>query len=146
MLCIFLWSLLAANVFGGGPSLFIAFFAAEFAAAVLGGFFLHSLLFSALYKLRLPYEATLSVIAYAAIVKLVAWFPLLAVFADIFGLYLMYQGFKWVHRLTPPRAGLAVCLTMMTIGIIKSVILMLAVPEWLNSVLKAVEQAGSLPS
>ena len=96
VVCLFLRWLFVANVIGANLSLFVAFFVSWVVSAVLGAVCLHAVLVSPLFKVRLPYEATLSVIAYACIVDLVAFIPLINIIANMYGLFLMYIGFK-VH-------------------------------------------------
>jgi len=146
LLCLFLSVLLFANVIGSGLSIFAALFVSGLVAAVLGSLCLHALLATPLFSTRLPYEATLSVIAYAAIVDLAAWIPLLNFFAKIYGLILMYLGFKAIHRMSAIRAGCAVFLAVMLLENIKLMMLRLTAPEWLNGLLNAVESLGSMSS
>ena len=62
--CVFLSSLVVANAIGANLPLFAALFASSAVSAVLGTVCLQVVLVSPLFKARLPYEATLSVIAY----------------------------------------------------------------------------------
>lgn len=144
LVCLFVSSLLVANVTGVGLQLFGALLVSGAVAAVLGTICLHAMLASPLFNARLPYEATLSVIAYASIVDLVAWIPLLDIIANIYGLYLIYLGFKTIHRLPPLRAGLAVFLVVLQIGIIRLIMIKLTAPQWLDSLMQAIESRGTV--
>jgi len=146
LVCLFLSSLLVANVTGAGMSLFAALLVSGAAAAVLGAMCLHTLMASPLFNARLPYEATLSVIAYASVVDLAAWVPLLDIIANMYGLYLMYLGFKTIHRLPARRAGLAVFLAVLLIGIIRLMMIKLTAPDWLDSLIQSLETRSSIPS
>jgi hypothetical protein len=90
----------------------------------------------------LPYEATLSVIAYACIVDLVAFIPLINIIANMYGLFLMYIGFKVIHRLTPRRAAVAVFLAVLFIGITRLMMIRLTAPEWLDSMIQIIENSN----
>jgi hypothetical protein len=92
-----------------------------------------------LFNARLPYEATLSVVAYASIVDLVAWIPLVDIFANIYGLYLLYLGFKTIHQLPARRAAFAVFLAVLLIGIVRLMMIQLTAPEWLAGLIQAIE-------
>ncbi len=144
LVCLFLSSLLVANVTGANMALFAALLVSGVVAAVSGTIFLHVILASPVFNARLPYEATLSVIAYASIVDLVAWIPLLDIIANIYGLYLMYLGFKTIHKLAAPRAGLAVFMTVLMIGIIRLMMIRLTAPDWLDGLVQALETRGSI--
>lgn len=145
LVCLFVSSLLVANVTGANMPLFAALLVSGVVAAVLGTICLHTILISPLFNARLPYEATLSVIAYASIVDLVAWIPLLDIIANMYGLYLIYLGFKTIHRLSPLRAGLAVFLAVLQIGILRLIMIKLTAPQWLDSLIQAIE-ASRMPA
>jgi hypothetical protein len=140
--CLFLRWLFVANMIGANLSLFVAFFTSWVVSAVLGTFCLHAVLVSPLFNVRVPYEATLSVIAYACIVELVAFVPLLNIFASIYGLCLMYIGFKTIHRLTARRAAFAVFSAVLLIGIIRLMMIRLTAPGWLDAMIQAVEKSA----
>jgi hypothetical protein len=137
--CVFLSSLVVANAIGANLPLFAALFASSAVSAVLGTVCLQVVLISPLFNAKLPYEATLSVIAYAYIVELVAWIPLIGSIAKIYGLFLMYFGFKAIHRLQARRAAFAVFLFVMLSGISWNMMIGLTAPEWLDSQVKAIE-------
>ena len=137
--CVFLSSLVVANAIGANLPLFAALFASSAVSAVLGTVCLQVVLVSPLFNAKLPYEATLSVIAYAYIVELVAWIPLIGSIAKIYGLFLMYFGFKAIHRLQARRAAFAVFLFVMLSGISWNMMIGLTAPEWLDSQVKAIE-------
>jgi len=138
-LCLFLNSLFVANATGANLPLFAALLASGAVAAVLGTLCLHAMLASPLFNARFPYEATLSVVAYASIVDLVAWIPLVDIFANIYGLYLLYLGFKTIHQLSGRRAVLAVVAAVVMIGIIRLAMIQLTAPEWLAGLIQAIE-------
>ncbi len=142
LICLFLASLFVANVLGTDLSLFAAFFVSWTVAMVLSSVCLHVVLASPLFNVRLPYEATLSVVAYACIVFLVIWVPLLGIIANIYGLILMYLGFKTVHRLSAPCAGLAVFLTVLQVEFIRLIMLRLTAPGWMETLLQAIESSN----
>ncbi len=142
VVCLFLRWLFVANVIGANLSLFVAFFASWVVSAVLGAVCLHAVLVSPLFNVRLPYEATLSVIAYACIVDLVAFIPLINIIANMYGLFLMYIGFKVIHRLTPRRAAVAVFLAVLFIGITRLMMIRLTAPEWLDSMIQIIESSN----
>jgi len=119
--------------------LFAPLFLSGFVSAVLGSMCLHTMLSSPLFNVRLPYEATLSVIAYACIVELVTWIPLINIIANIYGLYLMYLGFKTIHRLPARRAAFVVFLAVLLTNTIRLMLLRLLASEWLNSLIQAFE-------
>lgn len=144
--CQFVSVLLFANVTGAGLSVFAALFASGVAAALLGSVCLHALLASPLFNARLPFEATLSVIAYATIVDIAAWIPLLNFFAKVYGLVLMYIAFKAIHRLSGLRAAGAVLLAVLLLENTKLMMIRLTAPEWLDSLMRAVENLGSMPA
>ena len=102
---------------------------------------LHVLLASPFFNVRLPYEATLSVVAYACIVFLVIWVPVVGIIANIYGLCLMYLGFKAVHRLPALRAGVAVFLMVMQVEFIRLMILLLSAPGWMDTVRQALQRS-----
>jgi len=145
VVCLFLRWLFVANVIGANLSLFIAFFVSWVASAVLGAVCLHAVLVSPLFNVRLPYEATLSVIAYACIVDLVAFIPLINIVANIYGICLMYIGFKTIHRLPARRAACTVFLAVLFIGIIRLMMIRLTAPEWLDSMIQVIE-SSSIPA
>lgn len=145
VVCLFLRWLFVANTIGANLSLFAAFFVSWVASAVLGAMCLHAVLVSPLFNVRVPYEATLSVIAYASIVDLVAFIPLINIIANIYGLCLMYIGFKAIHRLPARRAAFAVFFAVLLIGIIRLMMIRLTAPDWLNSMIQAIE-SSSIPA
>jgi hypothetical protein len=141
-LCLFLSRLIVANALGANLPLFIGLFVSWIVSAVLGSMCLHAVLVSPLFNARLPYEATLSIIAYACIVELVAWIPLLGVIAKFYGLFFMYIGFKAIHQLPARRAAFAVFLAVLLTNIIRLMMLRLLAPEWLDSLIQAIESSG----
>lgn len=148
-LCLFLSALIVANAPGSGldsgvppAKLFAALFISWFVSAVLGSLCLHAVLISPLFNARLPYEATLSILAYACIVELVAWIPLLGVIAKFYGLFLLYIGFKAIHQLSARRAAFAVFLAVLLTNIIRLMMLRLLAPAWLDSLIQAIESSG----
>ncbi len=143
--CLFVASLFVANIIGAELPLFAAFFVSWSVAMVLGTMGSHAMLASPLFNARLPYEATLSVIAYANIVVLVAWIPLLGIIANMYGLYLMYLGFKTIHRLPAQRAGVAVFLTVLQVEFIRLIMIRMTAPQWLDSLIQTIE-SGSMPA
>ena len=145
VVCQFVSSLLVANVTGANIPLFAALFVSGIVSMVLGAACLHTMLTTPLFNSRLPFEATVSIIAYASIVDLVAWIPLLDIIANIYGLFLMYIGFKIIHRLTPRRAGVAVFVTVMLIGFTRLMMLLLTAPDWINSLIQA-STSNTIPS
>ena len=139
LFCLFLWALFFANIIGAKLPLFAALFVFKAAVTLLATVCLHALLMSPFFNARLPYEATLSVVAYAYIVDLVVWFPVLNIIASMYGLVLMYVGFKAIHRLTIRQAAAAVFLTV-SLTIFWGMILGLIAPEWVvNGLLQAME-------
>jgi hypothetical protein len=146
VVCQFVSSLLVANVTGATMQLFAAVFVSGIIAMVLGALCLHAMLATPLFNVRLPFEATLNVVAYACIVFLVAWVPLLGIVANVYGLCLMYLGFKAVHRLSASRAGIAVFLMVLQVEFIRLVMLRLTAPEWLDALIQAVEKPGGIAS
>lgn len=143
--CGFFWALFLANVTGANFLVFAALFVSGIASAVLGTLCLHIVLVSPLFNARLPYEATLSVVAYASIVELVGLIPLLNIFANIYGLVLMYLGFKVIHRLSARRSAFSVFLAVLLIGIIRLMMIRLTASEWLDSLIQIIE-SSSIPS
>jgi len=152
MVCIFFSTLFVSNTPGANLNaaihplkLFAALLVSGGVSAVLGSLCLHVLLVSPLCKTRMPYEATLSVIAYASIIDLVAWIPLIDIAANIYGLFLMYLGFKIIHQLSARRAAVTVFAAVMLISIVRLMMIRLTAPEWLDALMKAIEN-NSIPS
>ncbi len=142
-LCLFLWSLFFANMYGAKLQLFAALFVFKVVATLLATVCLHAILTSPFFNARLPYEGTLSVVAYAYIVDLVVWVPVLNIFASFYGLVLMYVGFKAIHRLTIRRAAFAVFLAV-SLSVFWGMVLGLIAPEWVvNGLMQAVERSST---
>ncbi len=64
------------------------------------------------------YEATLRVAAYANIVNLIGWIPIVSILGSLYGLFLTYLGIKEVHKLTTGKAIIAVALSMVIVFVI----------------------------
>lgn len=76
------------------------------------------------------YSATFRVVAYAAVVNLVSWIPILGLLLSLYGLYLQVVGLREVHQTTTGRAigvlllflGIAILIGIL-VGIVVAAIL-----------------------
>lgn len=64
------------------------------------------------------YEATLRVAAYANVVNLVGWIPIVSILASIYGLILTVLGLKEVHKLSTAKSIIAVAISVVIVFVI----------------------------
>ncbi len=102
----FLAALCTANYRGADYRLFVLLMSAQCVSSVLAAVLLHGIAVK-LCRTAAGFGATLRVVAYAGIVDLVAWLPVVGVVPYGYGLYLMFLGLQEVHRMTPRQAGLS---------------------------------------
>ena len=72
------------------------------------------------------FRATFRVLAYAAVVNLVSWIPILGLLVGLYGLYLQIVGLREVHETTTGRAVLVLVVFLgiaILIGIVVAAIL-----------------------
>ncbi len=70
------------------------------------------------------YEATVRVAAYANIVNIIGWIPIVSIIGSIYGLVLTVFGIREVHKLTTAKAIIAVAIS---IAIVFVIVVLLAV-------------------
>jgi len=64
------------------------------------------------------YEATLRVAAYANVVNVIGWIPIVSILGSIYGLILTVLGMKEVHKLSTAKAIIAVAIAIAIVFII----------------------------
>lgn len=58
------------------------------------------------------YEGTYRVVAYAGVVNLLAWIPIVGIFAGLYGLYLQIVGVEKVHQITKAQAVVTILIAL----------------------------------
>jgi hypothetical protein len=61
---------------------------------------------------KAAYEGTYRVVAYAGVIYLVTWIPVVGVFAFLYGLYLQIVGLEKVHQITTGQAVVTVLIAL----------------------------------
>jgi hypothetical protein len=142
IICAFLSSLFMTNLRKGDYNLFFVLFFANTMSAFIGSFILHGLI-SRIFSSNAPFEATFRIIAYASLMDLASWIPVLGPVAYFYGLYLIFLGLQEIHQLKPRQAGAAVISIILIIMLLLLCIILVA-PEGLNEGIKFMdpENAG----
>jgi len=64
------------------------------------------------------YEGTVRILSYSSAVSLLAWIPLVGIFAGLYGLYLDIVGGKFVHNISTARSAIAVLIPIVLLIIL----------------------------
>jgi len=142
LVCSFLAALFMANLRQGDITLFALLLFSNVLSAFVGSFVLHVIV-SKVFATSLLFGSTFRIIAYASLMDLGSWIPVLGPIAYFYGLYLIYLGLQELHHLKPRQAGLAVISILIIVTVLLSCLILLA-PDSIHEAMKILdpEQAG----
>ncbi len=141
-ICAFLSSLFIANVTAADYRIFFILLLANIISALAGSLLLHNVLVSGVFGAAVPFEATFSVIAYASITDVLSWIPVVGIIANFYGLYLIYLGFREVHRLSARRSVAGVVAAVLFIGMFRMAILVMTAQDWIQKMVQPPNQSA----
>ncbi len=130
VICAFLSSLFTANMRNGDFKLFIVLLVSNTVSAFIGSFVLHSII-SKLFGSKSPFESTFRILAYASLMDVVSWIPVLGPIAYFYSLYLIFIGLQEIHHLKPRQAGATILLIVLIITLLLTSLIFMA-PESLQ--------------
>ena len=134
VVCAFLSSLFIANIRQGNFTLFFVLLFANTISGFVGSIVLHVFV-SKIFGSKAPFQLTFRIVAYASIMDIVSWIPVIGPIAYFYGLYLIFLGLQEVHQLKPKQAGTAL-LSIILIVTVLFLFLLLMAPESINEGMK----------
>ena len=134
VICAFLSSLFIANVRQGDFTLFFVLLFANTMSGFVGSIVLHWLV-SKIFSSKAPFQLTFRIVAYASIMDIASWIPVIGPIAYFYGLYLIFLGLQEIHQLKPKQAGTAL-LSIILIVTVLFLFLLLMAPESINEGMK----------
>lgn len=137
VVCAFLSSLFMANLKNGDYNLFCALLFANTLSAFVGSFVLHGIV-SKIFGSKVPFDATFRIIAYASLMDMGSWVPILGPIAYFYSLYLIFLGLQEIHQLQPRQAGAAILSIVFMITLLLLCLILLA-PEGWNEGIKLID-------
>ncbi len=136
LLCAFLAALFIATVKNGNLQIFFLLFFSNIISAFAGSLIFH-LIALKIFKSNMPFGATFRILAYASIMDILSWIPILGIAAYFYGLYIVFIGLQEIHHLNSKNAGIAIFGVIVVITVLLALILS-AVPEGLEESIKII--------
>lgn len=130
--CSFLSSLFMANILQADYRLFASLLASNVVAILLGTLLFHRFL-QRLFNLESPFEKTFCILAYASLMDVFAWVPVVGIAASIYGMYVLFVGFTELYNLKKGQAAASVLLVLLITGVFRLGILSVTAADWLES-------------
>jgi hypothetical protein len=109
--CLGVSGILAALIAGAEILLFFKVLIAGVIFSFIGAGILH-LIARQFFEGKGGYEGVYRVVAYAGVVNLLTWIPVVGLFAGLYGLYLEIVGLEKVHQITPGQAVVTVLIAL----------------------------------
>jgi len=138
----FLTALFVANYRSASYQMFVALMGANIFSALTASALLN-IVAARLFKSPAGVGATFRIIAYASIVDIASWIPVVGPVPYCYGLYLIFLGLQEIHQLKPRQAGVAILSIVLIITLLFTAMLLLA-PESIQEGIKLMDpqQAG----
>jgi hypothetical protein len=133
----FLTALFVANYRGASYQMFVALMGANIFSALAAGALLH-IVAVRLVKSPAGLGATVRIIAYASIVDIASWIPVVGPLPYCYGLYLIFLGLQEIHRMTPRQAGGTIMAIVLIITILFTGMVLVA-PEGIQEAIKLMD-------
>jgi hypothetical protein len=124
-ICLAISGIISAIIWGYFGA-FLYFFIFGLIFSFIGAAILHFIA-KQFFEGKAAYEGIYRVVAYAGVVNLVTWIPVVGLFAGLYGLYLQIVGVKEVHKVT---AGQAVVTVLIALAVYVILALIIGVPSF----------------
>ncbi len=121
----FLTALFVANYRSASYQMFVTLMGANIFSAFTASVLLH-IVAAQLFKSSAGLGATFRIIAYASIVDIASWIPVVGPVPYCYGLYLIFLGLQEIHRLKPRQAGVAILSIVLIITLLFTAMLLFA--------------------
>jgi hypothetical protein len=108
--CLGVSGVFAAIISGGEVLMFFKILIAGVIFSFIGAGIMH-LIAQQFFEGKGAYEGLYRVVAYAGVVSLLTWIPVVGFIAALYGLYLQIVGLEKVHKITPGQAVVTVLIT-----------------------------------
>lgn len=105
--CLGVSGIIAAIIAGGNVLFFLKFLIFGLIFSFIGAGILHFIA-QQFFEGKGAYEGTYRVVAYAGVVNLLAWIPIVGFLAGLYGFYLQIVGVEKVHQVTTGQAVVTV--------------------------------------
>ena len=134
LICSFLSSLFMANLRNGDLLFFSVLFIANTVSTFMGSFVLN-IIISKISGTKKAFESTFRILAYAGLMDIVSWIPVVGPIAYFYGIYLIFIGLQEVHQLKSRQVGIAIISIVFIITLL-FLFLISMMPEGWNEGLK----------
>ena len=111
MVCLGVSGIFATIMSGWDVFLFFKVIIAGVIFSFIGAAILH-LVAQQFFEGKGGYEGVYRVVAYAGVVGLLSWIPVVGLFAGLYGLYLQIVGLEKIHQITPGQAVVTVLIAL----------------------------------
>ncbi len=123
-----------ATVKNGNFITFFLLFFSNISSGFVGSFLFH-LIASRIFKSASPFGATFRIVAYASIMDLISWVPIIGIAAYLYSLYLIFIGLQEIHNISQKNAGLTIFSVIIFILVMLLMVISIA-PESVHESIK----------